>query len=205
MQDFSRCLYDPFAKDTVERLEQLPEFNFTFKDKAKIIAYLILVYDYNNRDWQKQFTRHIELKREAALLAGFKIGANKHFSEEVEDFIVGNNAEFNKAVIRYLYLCGIPELPALVAHRELQSAEMEAAFGTTDPKDRKIIRENIDKGTERIAEYEEKVFGGKEVENLRKELYKNIEAEKIRLRPEHIAEDISKQKLDLPDPYEFND
>ena len=76
--------------------------------------------------------------------------------------------------------------------------ELEAAFKETDPKERKVIRENIDKSTERISEYEAKIFGGQEVENVRKALYKFMESEKLRLRPEAIAEDTAKKKLKLP-------
>lgn len=180
--------YKPFDKSTVDELCQLPEFQFNFKDKDKSISFIILVWDPQNRDWQKQHTRYIDLKREAAILAGFTLEKNNRFKPEVEDLIVGKHFGFNKAVIRYLYLIAIPELPALAAHRELLSAEIEAAFNPeTDAKERKEIRINLDAGTIRIAEYEAAVFGGTETEALRTELYKYLESNKIQLRPEHIA------------------
>lgn len=196
MSEYSHLMFDPFAPDTVQKLEQIPEFRFTMKDKNKAIAFLILAWDVNNRSWQKQFTRYLDMKREAALLAGFELDRSNKFPRHVEDMIIGANEEFNRAVIRYLYLTGIPELPALSAHRELQSVEMEAAFnpGTT-PKERKEIRVNIDAGTERISEYEEKIFGGRESESMRTELYRYMESMKLRLRPEDIAKAISTRSV----------
>jgi hypothetical protein len=201
MQSFSHLMYDPFAIDTVSKLESIEEFQFKFSEKDKAIAFLILVWDYNNRDWQRQFSRYIDLKREAAIIAGFKLSKEGKFSSQVEDLIIGNNPDFNRAVIRYLYLTGVPELPALAAHRELQSAELEAVYNHKDAKDRKQIRENIDKGTERIKEYEQAIFGGTEVLSLRTELYKTMESTKLRLRPEYIAEDTRSKKLQIKDIY----
>lgn len=194
--DYTRFRYKPFDPATVSELETLPEFQFDFRDKAKAISYLILVWEPQNRDWQKQYTRYVDMKREAALLAGFTLQPNNRFTPEVEDLIIGANPAFNRAVIRYLYLTGIPELPALSAHRELQSAEMEAAFNpNTDAKVRKEIRVNIDAGTLKISEYEEKIFGGREVEALRTELYKYMESLKLALRPEYIAQATKQGRL----------
>lgn len=189
MIDFSTLMYDPFSKETVYKLEQIPEFQFKSKDKDKIIAFMILVWDHNNREWQNQFTRYADLKRESAILAGFKLNSKNRFDEEIENIILGKNHEVNRAIIRYLYLSGVSELPALAAHRELLAAEYEMAFGgNTDPKERKVVRENIDKGTEKMKQYEQLVFGGSEVSSLKTELYKYMESQKLRIRPELIAE-----------------
>lgn len=188
--------YKPFDKATFDELCELPEFKFSFKDKDKAISYMILVWNPDNRDWQKQFTRYTDMKREAALLAGFKLNSSNKFDRDVENLIIGSHANFNRAVIRFLYLLAIPELPALSAHRELMSAELEAAFeATTDPKTRKEIRLNIDASTEKIDEYERKIFGGSESEALRTSLYAHMEQNKLRIRPELMAEAIKAGKV----------
>jgi hypothetical protein len=92
---------------------------------------------------------------------------------------------------------GVPDYPALVALKEMQSQELKAAFSTTEAKDRKIIRDNIDKITNDISIYESKIYGGQETENVRKALYKHMESEKLRLRPEYVAEDIKQGKVKI--------
>lgn len=194
--DYSKLRYRPFDPDTVAELEQLPEFQFTMTDRDKAISYMILVWDPGCREWQKQYTRYTDLKRESALKAGFELNEDHRFDPDVEDMLVGNNPGFNRAVIRYLYLLAIPELPALAAHRELQSAELEAAFNpNTDAKERKEIRINVDAGTARIAEYEAKIFGSQEVEAVRTALYAHMEFLKTQLRPEHVATAIKQGRV----------
>ena len=193
--DYSKFYFPPFAEDTITELEKFPEFQFKSKDKDKIINFIILCWDVNNIELRRLYPEYYTRKREAALLAGFQTDKTGRFEKNIEDILTGQNDQCNTASVRYLLLQGLPDYPALIAQRELQAKELEAAFQSKDPKDRKIIRENIDKSTERIAEYEAKIFGGQEVENVRKALYKHIESEKLRLRPEYIAEDTAAKKL----------
>ena len=101
---------------------------------------------------------------------------------------------------------GLPDYPALVSLKEMQAQELKFSFRQIDkPQDRKIIQENIEKSTDRIKEYEEKIFGGGEIENVRKALYKYMESERLSLRPEKKAREIKNKKLKVPDPYHLQD
>ena len=55
--DYSKFLYDPFGKDTVSELEKYDEFQFECKDKAKVVAYLILMYDINNTEDEQTYAK----------------------------------------------------------------------------------------------------------------------------------------------------
>ena len=87
--DYSNWRYKPFDKATVDELSQLPEFQFNFKEKDKAISYMILVWSPDNRDWQKQHARYVDMKREAAVLSGFELELNNRFPTDVEDLIIG--------------------------------------------------------------------------------------------------------------------
>ena len=193
--DYSRFLLKPFDKDLVKDLQKYPEFQINIPQKEKLFAFMVIMWEPANTDFRRLYPNYYERKREAALLAGLTTDKNGHFPSEIEGIIMGTNDDFNTAVVRYLMLFGLPDYPALIAQLELQAKELVAAFSPSEAKDRKIIRENIDKSTERIAEYEEKIFGGAETENVRKALYHNIEADRIRWRPEYVASDIAQKKL----------
>ena len=195
--DFSKFLYSPFDPNTVKELEKFPEFQIKLPQKDKVIAFMIILWDFNNTEFRKLYPDYYTRKREAALAAGLKTANNGHFPEDIEAIITGLNEDFNIAVVRYLMMHSIPDYPALVAQKELQAKELVAAFSPSEAKDRKIIRENIDKSTEQIAQYEAKIFGGAETENVRKALYRFMEADRIRLRPEFLAEDTAKKRLNL--------
>ena len=196
--DYSMYLYKPFDKKELDRLRLIPELS-DFPDK--ILNFLIIMWDFGNTEFRRLYPDYFSRKREAAIAAGIKTGSDGKFDEETEEILTGQNDDFNTGCVKYLLGFGIPDYPALIAQRELQAKELEAAFKETDPKERKVIRENIDKSTERICEYEAKIFGGMETENVRKALYKHMESEKLRLRPEHVAGDTKKGKLKIKSQY----
>lgn len=199
--DYSKCLYDPFDKATVSKLEEYPEFQFEIKDKSKVIAYLILVYDRNSDLFLLHADNLYMRKKEAAMRVGFKLDANKHFSEDVEGILTGENEQFNLAQFRYIRLHGIPDLPVLIKYLEMLDAEMAGVL-PPDPKKRGDVMKNIAELHQKIDKLEEKIFTGKESERARESLYSLIE--KIRVpRPEFMAQDIANKTLDLPDPHGF--
>jgi hypothetical protein len=199
--DYSKCLYDPFDKQTVSKLEGFPEFQFEVKDKAKVIAYLILVYDRNSDLFLMHSDNLYMRKKEAALRVGFKLDVKKHFEEWVEQILTGENEQFNLAQFRYVRFHGIPDLPVLIKYLEMLDAEMAGVL-PSDPLKRKYVMTNIEELHKKIDDYEQKIFTGKESERARESLYSLIE--KIRVpRPEYIAQDIASKSLDLPDPHGF--
>ena len=194
--DYSRYLYKPFDPATLTKLESFDEvFRFKARHKAKVIDYMILMYDHNNTEFRQLYPDYFTRKRQAALLAGFPAGKDGKLESDVEAMLVGENDQFNTALVRYLLMQGIPDYPALVALREMQAQDFIAAFAPTEAKDRKQIRENLEKITSDIARLEERIFTGVETENVRKALYQYMEAERVRLRPEHMAQVIKAGKV----------
>jgi hypothetical protein len=197
--DNSKCLFDPFDKETIKKLENYAEFQFQIKDKPKFIAYLILVYDRNSDLFLMHADNLYQRKKEAALLVGFKLDKDKHFDEHVEQVLLGENADFNLALFRYTRLSGIPDLPVLIKYLEMLDTELSIPL-SGKAKDRGDVMKNIDTLRAKIEELEVRIFTGKETEAARETLYSLIE--KIRApRPENMAEDIENKTLDLPDLY----
>ena len=200
MSDFSSYLFNPFAPDTVAKLEQYPEFQFKNPKKSAIIAYLCLVYDHNS-DLTKLYPDNLSRrKREAALQAGFKIGADKKFPQDIEDIMVCQNPDFNKALVRYSRLFGIADLPSYNFYTEALFSEIESGYACTDSKVKKTIIENVEKTRTILSQLERKMFSGEESVELRNELYRVAENERLGLRPEEIARSIANKTLELPDP-----
>lgn len=197
---YERFLYDPFGKDTVQKLEQYPEFQFECKDKAKVIAYLILVYDKGSDLFLMHSDNLYMRKKEAALRVGFKLDEKKRFSKEVEAILTGENEQFNLAQFRYIRFFGIPDLPVLIKTLEMLDYEMSAPL-PPDPTKRDKVRSNIKVLLADIQALEERIFTGKESERARESLYSLIEKERVP-RPEILAQQIKTKKLALPNIYE---
>jgi hypothetical protein len=203
--DYSRFLYDPFAKDTVSQLEQYEEFQFSCKDKDKVVAYLILMYDINNTDFRRAYSDLYERKHRCALLAGFELTEEGKFEPEIESVLVGENDQFNDAMARYISLFNIPDLPAHTAYSEILAKECIAAQKERDSKVLKDVIVNIDKARKNVEECEIRIFTGIETENVRKALYRFAQKKKLGLRPEEKAREIKDRKLNVPDLYNLMD
>ena len=174
MADYSKCLYPPFDPGTVGKLEAYPEFQFKIKDKPKIIAYLILVYDRNSELFVMHADNLYLRKKEAALVVGFTLDENKKFTKHVEEVLVGENEEFNLAQFRYARFFGIPDLPVLIKNIEMLDYEMSAKL-PSDPGKRDKVRSNIKNLLLDIDQLEQRIFTGKESEAARESLYRLIE------------------------------
>lgn len=194
--DYSKLMYDPFDPQTVKELEKYEEFQFSCRNKQQVIAYMIIMYDYNNTELRRLYPDFFTRKREAALMAGLKPEKSGHFSEETENILTGQNDEFNRALVRFLLMFGHPDYPTLMGLREMHAKELEASMkGSSKPQDRRVILENLEKSAERIARMESMIFSGVEVENVRRALYVQLEADRAGLRPEVIAQRIRDRKL----------
>ena len=201
MANYSQLKYDPFSPDTLTKLEEFEEFQFTVPDKQKAVAYIIIMYDLKS-DIKKLYEGLYERKRNAAIDAGFTITDGK-FPQWVEDMIVGENDAINDAILRYVRLFGIPDATAYLAYTEVLHKQVLAAMRETDEKKVKVIQGNIDYAMEKVRYYETKIFSGEEVESVRAALYRYAEKVRLRLRPEDIAQSIEDKDLaHLINPYE---
>src|SRR5574343_138624 len=135
-------MFDPYSSETVTSLEQFEEFKFSHPYKNKLVSYIILMHD-TQSDLKRLFPDdYYRRKREAAILAGFEIGANGEFSKDVEDIILGNNNDVNDAILKYARLSGIPDAQAYIFYQELLSGQILEGMNTKDPKILKDIRAN---------------------------------------------------------------
>ena len=201
--DYSKFLYDPFNKDTVSQLEQYEEFGFQCKDKPKVVAYLILMYDINNVDFRRAYSDLYERKHKCAITAGFEIEDGK-FAPDIEAILVGENDQFNDAMARYISLFNIPDLPAHTAFSEILAKECIVAQKEKDSKVIKDVIANINNARKNVEDCEVRIFTGIETENVRKSLYRFAQKKKLGLRPEEKAREIKEKKLNVPDIYKFN-
>lgn len=198
----SRYLYSPFKN--LWKLDKYKEFKCPSKGlvMSKVKNYIILMYDIRS-EIREQISDLGKQKAIAAEKAGFPLENNK-FSPEVEDMLVGINENVNDMIVRYITLFNNPDYISYTASWELLYREIKKSMKSIslDSAELGKIRVNIEALRKTINELSASLFYGEDNIGLRKSLYKHMESEKIRLRPEHIATDISEGKLNLDvDPY----
>ena len=202
MAKFQQYKYDPSDPSTPKQVKKdIPEFNFKCPDIGKLICYTIHVYDPHS-DLLKLYSTDLNRrKREAALAAGFKINDNGVFDKWVEDSIVGDNSNYNSAIVAFVTKFNIADLPAFILYREIFFSEFAAAMKATDSKDKKDAMANAETARTRMELLEKKLFTGEETANVRDALYIAAEAHKLNLRPEDKANEIESGTLSVSDPY----
>jgi len=207
--DLTRFLYDPFDPDTIKKLVvKYDEFGFkfiNFENKKRIVSYIILIFDLNTPLREDILDEH-ERKRTAALLAGFKVNDGGCFKKEVEDALIGENKDINKAIIRYAMCFSNPDFTMLISFLDMYYKENIDAIGTgaTAAKIKNIKDLNIT-----IKKLTKEIFGGEESINLRKALYGSADEMRIALKPEDIATRLEKceEATDIApygEEYDFN-
>lgn len=201
MAKFDEYLYNPAdPKVTAKVIKDIPEFKFKCPDIDGLIRYTIYTYD-PHADLLRLFpTDFNRRKREAAIKAGFKIHEG-HFEQWVEDYIVGDNEDYNAAIVAFVIRFNVADLPAYVMYREVFFGEFLAAMNARDSKEKKEIMANAEIARIRMAELEKKLFTGDEVVNIRSQLYVLAEKMKLNLRPEEKAREIDSKQLIVNDPY----
>lgn len=189
-----KYLYDPFDKNKINTLRNYDEF-WNIEDD-KVISYIILAYDINS-DIIREFPIRAQQKFEAALLAGFKLNYSNQFDTNVENMIIGDNYDVDKAIVKFVSLFGKPEWTALQAYYiQLDNELLLIRKGQAEKKN----TDNVDLLYKRINEISKILFGGEETVTARKALYDFIvKPERIMPRPENI----SKMQEDAVSPLEF--
>ena len=184
----------------INNLKSFPEFNFTVPSGAtweKIVNYMVYVYDPNSELLKLYRDDLYRRKREGALKAGLKIGKDGRFMPEIEAIIVGENDEFNMALVRFARSVGIADYPSYLAYGEIFFKEVEASQKEKDPGKRKTILQNLKESGDKLASLERKIFTGDEVLNVRNALYQTAEMQRLGIRPEEIAKQIQEGKVEL--------
>ena len=132
-----------------------------------ILKYISILYDLNS-EIRNNIQDFPTRKRIAAKLAGFPLNEEGHFDEVVEQMIWGKIPKVNHAIIQYCWLSTLNiHYVVSAAYREMLFKEAARSF---EKYDKETIA-NIGKLQEKVLENEKKLFGGEEVEELRKALY----------------------------------
>jgi hypothetical protein len=181
-------IFDPKSSDFLDRLEKYEEFQFDIDklDKQKLCVYIALMCDPQS-DIRKSFSHYPSRKREAALCAGFNLKKDNKFPEHLEDVLVGQNRDFNRACIKYLSFAYNPNFTRLNIYQQLQNAALLNAILATDSKSLDLA----EKLTERLKKEEEFIFGGDEVLKMRESLYEEAALRELDFKPEDIAHRLS--------------
>ena len=209
--DYTGCIINPEKKEDIERLkanydEFLYENNVLTPDD-KIIKYIVLNYDMNS-PLRGLYTNFYERKNKAAVLAGFIKSDKRRYPEEVEDVLIGMNDEVNSMIVRYIIMHGSPDITAYVAYNQILESELKKSLSADsyESKDLKATRDNINAVTKELNELHYKIFGGTEGQKLKDQLYKTLEDDRLRIRPEHIAKDLASDKYEVDvDPYDIGE
>ncbi|MFW5944761.1 MAG: hypothetical protein ACOCTU_05820 [Bacteroidota bacterium] len=197
LEDFSPFLYDPSRQYTLEQLKKshmdfqasLPEGPERLpNNRAKVLRYIILVYDMNS-PLRRMFPSFLNRKKEAAIMAGFKLDKKtRRFNQEVEDIISGYDKGVNKMIVRYVMYFYNHKYLQLVVFNEVMGQLALQKMGTT-----KITGTDMKAFTDMgksIESLNQEIFGGDETQNVKKELHRLLEEEVEDLRPDIMAQEI---------------
>ena len=172
-------------------------FERTTVSNACAMRYIALMYDPQS-ELRTNIPYYPIRKRIAAKVAGFKLDKFGKFEKDVEDALVGQNKYINKAIIQYCFLTLNIYFVAHPAYLDMSFKALSDSFGNYD----KDIRGALEDLQKKVLAHESKIFGGDEVNELRKALY--LQSKKIELdfTPEAVVKKIESGE-DLSDfsPY----
>ena len=191
-------LYDPFSKslfdDLASRYVEFEELEKKWKKwKSEICKFIVLCYDANGNLFRK-YQNLMERKRLAAILAGFKTGANGRYKEDIEKIILLQEETLAKCVMRYIIAQGSPNIIAMVAELTVIASETFALQTGSSSKIKDSIT-NIRTATVEIDRLKTILYGGDELENVAKYLYEDVMVQAL-YRPESFV-----KRIDSGDSY----
>jgi hypothetical protein len=195
--DGSVFLYDP-TKDT--EIEKLKNSHIDFQEdleglnnyRKKLLRFIILQYDMKS-PLRIEYKDYFKRKANAAMMAGFKRNAKTgKFKEEVANAMIGNNEVVNSMIVRYVMNFYNEDYLQLIIYWEMFGRFGREQFTNFNAQSIKALN-NV---KETISQLTEKIFGGKETMELKKQLYRALDMEKENLHPDNIAKELS-QNPDL--------
>jgi hypothetical protein len=196
--DGSVFLYDP-TKDT--EIEKLKNSHSDFQEdleklnnyRKKLLKFIVLQYDIQS-PLRIEYSDYFKRKANAAMMAGFKRNAKTgKFKEEIADAMIGNNDVVNKMIVRYVMNFYNEDYLQLIIYWEMFGRfGREQFIKGISPQSVNALN-NI---KETISQLTEKIFGGRETMELKKQLYRALDMEKENLHPDNIAKELS-QNPDL--------
>ncbi len=191
--DFNRLMIDvhnaDMSKPFVKQFHQLQIYSEFSKpipkniDRNKLIKWIVYVYDKHSpyRDKYKNVTQR---KVQAMLDVGYDIEGDR-FAFEVEDILQGKNTNVCDMIISYIKLHCDAEYSHLILLEAMYfQIYAEVLKGTTQ----KIVE--LEKTKEAYSNAIHTVMMNDKDKGLLEALYKSINNDKVKLRPEDIAKSI---------------
>ena len=166
------------------RLGKVPEFKRGVTggiDKNKAIRYVCLMYD-KNTPFRTRYPDIMKRKIEVAMHAGFKLEDGGIFPEKVEDMLSGKNASVNRLLVAFVRLHRNVKYSYLVSIEESFYFLMEEVT-KGEMKNLKQLKEIQDEIEETVME----MLNDDDNKLIKDDLFKYIEDERLKLRPEDIA------------------
>ena len=166
------------------RMGKVPEFRKAMSggiDKNKAIRYVCLMYD-KNTPFRTRYPDIMKRKMEVALHAGFKLEADGIFPEKVEEMMSGKNSSVNRIMVAFVRMHRNVKYSYLISIEESFYFLMEeVARGEMKNLNRlKEIQGEIEETTMEMLNDDNNT-------NVKEDLFKYIEDQRLKLRPEDIA------------------
>jgi len=196
----SEFIFDPQGKDFEGKMEEISAFQFKVDkvNKKKILTYLTLMYDKNSelRKTEKEYGRR---KKVAAIMAGWNLHEDGRFFKGVEGILLGENKNFNRAVMEYLFMSMNVVFVSFALHQHLlYKVGFKILTGSDVARDRNDLK-NI---KEALQADEEILLGGGEVLSMREAIYeRGKEYMEERYQQEDVVDRFQKDGLDGWSPY----
>ncbi|MBN1683739.1 hypothetical protein JW865_09340 [Candidatus Bathyarchaeota archaeon] len=185
-----------------------PEFEQQMIDRSNVfdlkwrrkdwLTYITIVYDLNS-ELRRNTREYIQRKVDGAKIAGFEM-KNGSFDKRVENILLGENEEFNRAVVEYVYYNFNNDYKLLYILEESYNKAIRdqgSKLQVLGDKDRK----NLTETKIQIEGLEQVLFGGVETINMKKALYEGTEAARTRLRREDEMKMFEENGLDPWNPF----
>lgn len=196
---------NPKSPNFVEQLESASEF---FKaelpkgvNRKKVLTFISIMYDPAS-ELRKNVSNLAQRKTLAALASGFSLDADNKFPKEIEDVLVGADANVARMIAEYCYLSHGLDFIVYTSYNRIFTEVIAMSFKQDKAKDSIAL---IGKLKSEIEEVERKIFGGDEVLLMRKALYLSSKKMSIGLQMEDIIDRIEKgENLDDLNPYPNN-
>jgi hypothetical protein len=191
--NFSKTLFNPLIKGFDDEMIKRSKV-FDMGD-PRILTYIILVYDLQS-EYRRNIKEYLRRKTEAGMSAGFKM-KDGIFDRKIEDMMVGESEQFNKAVIEYVSWMHERNYKHLVVLEFNYHKLAIESMKTWDKKRMDLMTEMKDE----MEKIELVLFGGEEVQNMRLALYAGTERTKLRIRKEDELEEFELNGLRDWSPY----
>lgn len=182
-------VFEPTDKELVARLEGISDyFKADLKvNKRKYFIYLCLMYDPQS-EFRKTISILPQRKLMCALTAGFNLNPDNKFPQDVEDVLVGVDINAARMATELCMILSGVDFTVYTAYSRI-FVELVSLSHQNTKKDTVLL---ISKVRSELEQAENKIFGGVEVESMRKSLYLSSKAISLNLQMEDIIERMEK-------------